>query len=249
MLLENRTAFVTGASRGIGAAIARKLASHGATVGVNYLQNREAAEAVVAQIEAGGGRAVAVQGDTRNPEQTDALVREVTSALGPIDTLVVNAAMSFPTVSFMDFAWEDFEAKLVGEISSAFNACRAVVPGMIDQGKGSIIGISSALSRQPSPGYIAHATAKSGLDAFMKSLALELGPNCIRVNVVAPGLTETDATAHIPAEIKAGMAQHIPLCRCGQPDDIAGVVALLASDEACYVTGSYIFASGGMQML
>ena len=119
---------------------------------------------------------------------------------------------------------------------------------MIEHGQGCIVGVSSVISRHPQRGFIAHAAAKSGLDAFMKTLALELAPNCIRVNVVGPGITETDATAFIPAQAKAAMAEHIPLCRCGEPDDIAGVVALLASDEACYVTGSYIFASGGMQM-
>ena len=129
MLLENRVALVTGASRGIGAASRGNSGSHGAAVGVNYLRNAEAADQVVASITAAGGRAVAVQGDTRDPEQTASMVAEATAALGPIDTLVVNAAMDFPVAPFLEFAWPDFEAKLVGELrrrsTRAKPSCRA----------------------------------------------------------------------------------------------------------------------------
>ena len=119
----------------------------------------------------------------------------------------------------------------------------------VERRRGSIVAISSTLSRQPAPGYGAHTTAKSGLDGFVKSLALELAPQGIRVNVVAPGLTETDATAHIPGEVKAMMAEHIPMRRCSVPDDIARVVAFLASDLSGYLTGAYLPASGGHLML
>ncbi len=249
MLLKDRVALVTGASRGIGAAIAKQLAKEGAAVGVNYFSSPDAAREVVQRIEKAGGRATAVRGDTRNNGEVEAMVAEVERTLGPIDILVVNASMSFPMVPFLDFKWADFEAKLIGEIGSAFHACRAVVPGMVERGHGAVIAISSTLSRHPGPGFSAHTTAKSGLDGFMKSLALELGPQGVRVNVIAPGLTETDATAHLPAEMKAGIAQQIPLGRCAVPDDIATMVTFLASDNAAYLTGAYIPACGGLLML
>lgn len=120
---------------------------------------------------------------------------------------------------------------------------------MIEQQRGCIIAVSSGLSRDPGEGFIAHSTAKSGLDAFVKSLALELGPHGIRVNVVAPGLTLTDATAQLPQEYKEASAQTIPLKRNGLPEDVAGAILLLASEEARFVTGAYLPVSGGIQML
>ena len=248
MLLKDRVALVTGASRGIGAAISKKFGEEGAAVGVNYFQSQAAADEVVQQIEAAGGRAAAIQADSRDRDQVEAMAGTVEEALGPVDILVVNASMTFPTTSFLNYEWADFEAKLVGEIASAFHICRAVVPSMAKRGGGSIIAVSSTLSRVPGHGFVAHATAKSALDSFVKSLALELGPLGVRVNTVAPGLTETDATANIPAEIKAAIEQHTPLGRCAQPDDIAGVAAFLASDLSKYITGGYIPACGGNLM-
>lgn len=249
MLLEGRTAVVTGASRGIGAATAKELARHGATVGVNYFQSEAAARRVVDEIAEERGRAVPLRADVRDPAQVEAMVEEAERALGPIDTLVINAAISFPMVPFLDIGWEDFEAKLVGELKAAFVCCKAFLPGMLALKRGSIIAISSGLSRYPGVGFCAHSTAKSGLDAFARSLALELGPKGIRVNVVSPGLTETDATAGLPVEYKAAVARSTPLGRIAIPEDVAGVVALLASDEARFVTGAYISAAGGVQML
>lgn len=249
MRLDNSVAFITGASRGIGASISRMLAGSGAAVGVNYLSNRTAADTVVDDILAAGGRAVAIQGDSRDPDDMNVAIGALEQAFGPIDTLVINAAMSFPTKPLLEIDWTDFRTKLIGEAASAFHVCRAVVPGMIKRRRGSIIAISSTLSRHPALGYSAHTTAKSGLDGFIKSLALELGPHGIRANIVAPGLTETDATAHIPNEIKAVMAEHIPLRRCSTPDDIAKVVTFLASDLSGYVTGAYLPAGGGNIML
>jgi 3-oxoacyl-[acyl-carrier protein] reductase len=249
MLLQGRIALVTGASRGIGAAAARRLAAHGAAVAVNYHQNEAAAREVVAAIAAAGGRAVAIQGDVRDPAQAEALLRRAESHLGPVDTLVLNANMSFPMAPFVDLSWEGFQQKLLGELASAFHPCKAAVPGMIQRGRGCIIAVSSGLSRQPGPGFSAHTTAKSGLDGFMKSLALELGPHGIRVNVVAPGLTETDATAFYPAAAKAAAGSRLPLGRIGQPEDVAGIIALVAADEAGYLTGQYLSAGGGGMML
>ncbi|MEF2073143.1 3-oxoacyl-ACP reductase family protein [Consotaella aegiceratis] len=245
MPLKDRVALVTGASRGIGAAIASKLAGQGAAVGVNYFTSREKAERLVQTIEEGGGKAIAVQGDTRVRDQAEAMVRDVERTLGPVDILVVNAAMSFPTTPFTEMGWTDFEAKLVGELASAFHVCQTVVPGMMQRRRGAIVAVGSTLSRTPAPGYFAHSAAKSGLDGFVKSLALELGPHGIRVNTVAPGLTETEATAHIPAEVKAAMTRHLPLGRTGKSEDVANVVAFMVSDEAAHLTGCYTPVGGG----
>ncbi len=248
MLMQDRIVLVTGASRGIGAATAKLLAEHGAAVAVNYNSSEEAAAHVVASIESAGGRAIAVRADARDREQVEAMVGEVTASLGPIDTLVANASIQFPMTPFTEYPWEAFEAKLVGELKAAFFPCRAVIPGMIERGSGCIIAISSGLSRHPGPGFCAHSTAKSGLDGFAKSLALELGPHGIRVNVVAPGLTITDATAHLPEPHKRAMAERTPLRRNGLPEDVAGAVLGLASNLAGFVTGAYLPVSGGNQM-
>ncbi|HEY3355635.1 MAG TPA: SDR family oxidoreductase [Polyangia bacterium] len=248
-MLKNRVALVTGASRGIGAATARLLAQHGAAVAVNYHQSAAAADAVVEAIRHAGGRAAAVRADARDPEQVQAMVAEVERSLGPVDTLVSNAAIGFPITPFLEYRWEDFEAKLVGELKATFTCCRAVVPGMVARRAGCIIAISSGLSRHPGHGFVAHSTAKSGLDGFVRGLALELGPHQIRVNVVAPGLTDTDATAHMPADLKEMAARMTPLKRNGLPEDIAGAVLMLASDHCRFVTGTYVPVSGGSLML
>lgn len=248
-LLRDRVVLITGASRGIGAATAKLLGQHGAAVGVNYYGSETAAVEVVESITSAGGRAVAVKADVRDPQQVDAMVQEVADTLGIIDTLVINANANFPMAPFVDYRWEDFEAKLLGELKGAFFPCKAVVPSMMEHKRGIIIAVSSRLSRHPEEGFIAHSTAKSGLDAFIKSLALELGPHGIRANVVSPGLTLTDATAQLPQEYKDASVQMVPLKRKGLPEDVAGAILLLASDEAKFITGAYLPVSGGMQML
>lgn len=248
-LMNDRVVLITGASRGIGAATAKLLGQHGAAVGVNYYGSEEAAQQVVEAIVSDGGRALAVKADVRDPQQVDAMVQQVTEAFGPIDTLVINANAGFPIAPFVDYRWEDFEAKLLGELKGAFFPCKAVVSSMIEQKRGCIIAVSSGLSRDPGEGFCAHSTAKSGLDAFVKSLALELGPHGIRANVVAPGLTLTDATARLPQEHKDASAQMVPLKRNGLPEDVAGAILLLASEEARFITGAYLPVSGGVQML
>jgi 3-oxoacyl-[acyl-carrier protein] reductase len=249
MQLKGRVVVVTGASRGIGAATARLLGHHGAAVGVNYFQSEEKARKVVADIRAGGGKAEVLKADVRDEAQVDAMAREAEKTLGTVDTLVVNASISFPIVPFLEYRWVDFEAKLTGELRAAFFCCKAFVPPMVERNAGCVIGISSGLSRHPGNGFCAHSTAKSALDSFMKSLAFELGPRGIRVNVVAPGLTDTDATAFQSKEEKEAVARMTPLRRIGLPEDIAGAVLLIASDEAQFVSGAYLPVSGGIQMI
>lgn len=249
MLMRDRVVLITGASRGIGAATAKLLGQHGAAIGVNYYSSEAAAQEVVAAIVADGGRAIAVKADAREPQQVNAMVQQVAETLGAIDTLIINANANFPIAPFTGYRWEDFEAKLVGELKGAFFPCQAVIPSMIERKGGSIIAVSSSLSRYPGEGFVAHSTAKSGLDGFAKSLALELGPHGIRVNVVSPGLTLTDATAGLPQERKDASAQMTPLRRNGKPEDIASAILLLASEEARFITGAYLPVSGGVQML
>ncbi|MEW6338124.1 MAG: SDR family NAD(P)-dependent oxidoreductase [Acidobacteriota bacterium] len=248
MHLKGQVALVTGASRGIGAATARLLAAHGAAVGVNYFRSEDAARDLVAAIEASGGRALAVKADVREPAQVQTMIERLAAAFGPVDTLVVNAAMNFPMVSFLEIPWDAFEAKLVSEVKAAFNCCRAVAPSMVERRTGSIVLVSSGLSRHPGWGFCAHSTAKSGLDAFGKSLALELGPHNVRVNVVAPGLTLTDATAFLPVDQKDALAAQTPLRRNALAEDVAGAVLFFAGPESGFVSGAYLPVSGGIQM-
>jgi 3-oxoacyl-[acyl-carrier protein] reductase len=248
-LLANRVILVTGASRGIGAATARLLAAHGAAVGVDYLRSAAAAERVVAEILAAGGRALAVRADVRVEAEVRAMVAEVERAFGPIDTLVSNAAIEFAVKPFVEYRWEEFEAKLVDELKAAFLCSQAVIPGMISRRRGCLIFVSSGLARVPGQGMSAHSTAKAGLDSFVKSLALELGQHGVRCNVVAPGLTETDATAWMAAPVKEAAAKHNPMRRIAQPEDVAGAVLAIALEEMRFVTGTWLPVCGGAQML
>lgn len=248
-LLTNRVALVTGASRGIGAATAKLMAQHGAAVGINYHSSESAAQQLVDDIAAEGGKALAVKADVTDMAQVSAMVQQVTETFGSIDTLVLNANALFKIVPFIEQQWEDFEAKLVNELKGAFYPCKAVVPSMIEQQRGCIIAVSSITSRHPNNGFSAHTTAKSALDGFVKSLALELGPCGIRVNAIAPGVTLTDALSSQSQEWKDEAAQMTPLRRNGQPEDIAGAILLLASSEAKFITGSYLMVNGGAQML
>ncbi len=247
-MLENRIVLVTGASRGIGAATARLLAQHGAAVAVNYVNNAAAADGVVRDIVNADGRAIAVQADVRILHEVENMVRTVGKRLGSIDTLVLNAHIGFPIAPFAEHSWEDFEAKVSGEMKAAFYPVKAVLPGMMASKKGCIVAVSSSVSRHPPLGASAHSAAKSALDAFMRSLALELGPAGIRVNVVAPGLTLTDNAAQLPDQVKQMVAMMTPLGRNALPADIAGAVLMLARDEAAFVTGNYVMVDGGMHI-
>lgn len=247
-LLQDKVAIVTGSSRGIGAETAKLLAAHGAKVAVNYRASRERAEQVLAEIRLHGGEGIAVEADVTERAAVDALVRETREKLGPIDILVNNAAIAFPVLPFTEYRWEDFERKIVQEMQAVFFPCQAVIPGMVRRGHGSIVNVSSGLSRNPGVGYSSHSAAKSALDALSKSLAFELGPSGVRVNVVAPGLTDTDATAFVPPQVREMIAQHTPLRRIGRPEDVAGAVLFCCVDWSRFVSGAYLPVSGGALM-
>lgn len=247
--LQGKVALVTGASRGIGAAIARDLADHNAAVVINYLRSKDKAEAIRQEISGAGGRAIAVQADVRDRGSVDRMVATAEKELGRIDILVNNANIDFPMQPFAEMSWPDIEAKLTGEIGAMVHCCQAVLPGMIEKKYGKIILISSTLSREPGFGFAAHCAAKAAVDSLARTMAHELGPAGIYVNVVGPGLTRTDATAGLPAEVFQHTAEHTPLLRVAEPQDIASVTMFLASEMSDYVTGQYIPVNGGGLML
>ncbi len=247
--LQGKVALVTGASRGIGAAAARDLADHDAAVVINYLQSKDKAEALKESIIAAGGRAIAVQADVRDRGAVDRMVARTEKELGPVDILVNNANIDFPMQPFTELSWPDVEAKLTGEIGAMVHCCQAVIPGMAAKKYGKIILVSSSLSREPGYGFGAHCAAKAAMDSLARTMAQELGPVGIFINVIGPGLTRTDATAGLPPEIFTHTAEHTPLLRVAEPDDIAGVIMFLASEMSDHITGQYLPVNGGAFML
>jgi 3-oxoacyl-[acyl-carrier protein] reductase len=248
-LLQGHVALITGASRGIGAATARLFARHGAAVAVNYHASPQRAQEVVAAIEADGGRAIAVQASVDNPTQIVAMVQEVEQQLGPIDTLVMNATAVHNNAalfgSFVESNWEAYQDVVFGELAGVYHPARVLAPLMVERKRGNLIAVSSQIARRTPSGSGAHAAGKASVEALMKVLASELGPHGIRVNVVAPGLTETDATTEALRDRFQQMSATLPLRRIAQPEDIAGAILLLATDEARYLTGNYLAAGGG----
>ena len=248
-LLQGHVALITGASRGIGAATARLFARHGAAVAVNYHVSAERAQEVVRSIETDGGRALAVQASIDNPTQILAMVKAVEQQLGPIDTLVMNATAVHDNSalfgSFLESNWEAYQDVVLGELAGVYHPARVLAPLMIERKRGNLIAVSSLIARRTPPGSGAHAAGKASVEALMKVLAGELGPYGIRVNVVAPGLTETESSTEVMSERLQQIGATLPLRRIGQPEDIAGAILLLATDEASYLTGNYLAVGGG----
>jgi amino acid adenylation domain-containing protein len=248
-LLAGKVVIVTGGSRGIGSASARLLASQGAKVAINFARTQARAQRVKELIESEGGVAELFQADVTDREQATKMVEAVREKLGKIDVVVCNAAIGFKMRSFVDYQWEDFQRKVDDELKAMFHVCKAAVPDMIERGRGSIIAVSSSMSRSWGKGFIAHSTAKSALDSFVRSLACELGPEGIRVNTVAPGLILTDATANLPPQTRDAAAGRSPLRRNGLPRDVAGAILFFASDLSVFMTGTYLPVDGGFTML
>jgi len=236
--LAGRTALVTGGSRGIGRAIAAELARAGASVIVGYRSGAEEAEAVAAEI---GGRAV--QADVSNADEARRLVEEA----GDLDILVNNAGITRDGL-LMRMSDEDWHAVLETNLGGVFHTCRAASRGMLKRRSGSIVNISSVVGVHGNPGQTNYAAAKAGIIGFTKSLARELGNRGVRANVVAPGYISTRLTEELPEELKELMLQNTPLGRFGAPEDVAGAVRFLCSDEASFITGEVLLVDGGLGM-
>jgi amino acid adenylation domain-containing protein len=248
-LLHDKVALVTGASRGIGLATALLLAEHGAKVAINYRDSEKQAQSVKEQIEAQGGTAEIFQADVTDAADVAELVAAVHRRFERIDVLVANAHINFRHRPFVDYVWSDLERKVSDELKAIFYPCQAVAPEMLRRKNGSIVAVSSSLSKRTNEGFLGQSTAKAAVDAFVRALACELGPGGVRVNTVAPGLTLTDAAFPMSAANKTAIAAKSPLRRNGVPEDIAGAVLFLASDLSRFMTGSYMPVDGGHTML
>ena len=247
--LKDKVALITGASRGIGAASAKAIANHGATVVINYIKSKDKAEELLDEIKKAGGSGMVFQADVRDQGAVNDMVESTLKEFGKIDVLVNNANINFPIRPFIELTWDQIEAKILGEMKALYNCSQAVLKDMLNRKSGKLVFVSSSLSRFPGFGFSAHAAAKSAMDSLAKVMAMELGPSGITVNVVGPGLTLTDATAGQPKEVHEQVAAITPLRRLGMPDDIAGVVLFLASSLSDYLNGEYIPVTGGSFMI
>jgi 3-oxoacyl-[acyl-carrier protein] reductase len=234
-------AFVTGASRGIGAAIARGLAADGWAVGVGYNSSADGAQAVVGEIEAAGGRALAIGGNVVEPDSIDTAFAMLEARFGPVLVLVNNAGVRADGLApQIDDA--DWDVVLDTNLTAAFRATRRAVRPMLKARYGRIVNIASVVGLRANPGQANYAASKAGLIAMTKTVAAEVARRGVTVNAVAPGLIETDMTADLNGDLLAA----IPARRAGTPDEVAACVRFLASDAAGYVTGAVLSVDGGM---
>jgi len=249
-----KVVLVTGASRGIGAEIARAFAREGATVVVNYLRNAEAAETVVAQCRAAGGDAWAVQADVGAPDAVRAMIDAIVLEAGRLDVVVNNALRHYAfdprrRTAFDALDWQDYQSQFDGAVGAAFNVCRAALPHFKRRAQGCIVNIATNLVEQPVVPYHDYTTAKAALVAFSRNLAAELGPYGIRVNCVAPGLVyPTQASGETQESFRDALIAATPLRRIARPEDVAGPVLFLACDWSGFMTGQVLFVDGGLVM-
>ena len=239
-----RTAFITGGSRGIGRAVVRRLAAEGCAVGINYLQARDQALALEAEIRAQGGHALAVQADVADRQAVGEAITRVEVAFGPISLLVNNAGIA-QQHQFQDIE-EDFWRRIFAvNVDGAFHTIQAVLPRMLHEKAGCIVNISSIWGQRGASCETAYSATKAAVIGLTRSLAMELAPSGIRVNCVAPGVIRTDMTETLGEETLASLAEETPVRRLGTPEDVAAAVAFLASEEASFITGQILTADGG----
>lgn len=244
--LQGQVAIVTGASRGIGRATALALASEGATVVVNYASSSQAADAVIAEIEAMGATAIALKADVGQAEQVEALFSATMEKYGRVDVLVNNAGIARDTL-LLRMKQEDWQAVIDLNLTGVFLCTRAASKIMLKQRSGRIVNVTSVVGEMGNPGQANYSAAKAGVIGFTKTVAKELASRGITVNAVAPGFIATDMTA----DLKAGeeILKMIPLARYGQPEEVAGLIQFLAAAPAAsYITGQVINVDGGMVM-
>jgi 3-oxoacyl-[acyl-carrier protein] reductase len=245
--LKGKVAIVTGASKGIGAGIARSLGKAGASVVVNYAASRDGADRVVAEIQAAGGKAIAVQGDVANSADVKRIFAVSKEAFGAVDVLVNNAGIyGFAPIDQANE--QDFHRQFDTNVLGIVLATKEAVAQFGDKG-GSVINVGSVVSKKGIPGASIYSATKGAVDALTRSLAVELGPRGIRVNTIAPGPVETEGThaaGMVGSDFLNGIVATTPLGRIGQPDDVAKVVVFLASDESAWLTGERLSASGGL---
>ncbi len=244
--LKDQTAIITGASRGIGRAIAHSLAAEGAKVVVNYARSEDAAAGIVKEIIDAGGNAIAIQGDVSKVEEVDNVISQTKEKFGTVDILVNNAGITRDTL-LLRMKPEDWQAVIDLNLTGVFLCTRAVSKIMLKQKRGRIINIASVAGQMGNPGQANYSAAKAGVIGFTKTVAKELAPRGITVNAVAPGFIATDMTADIKNTEE--ILKYIPLGRYGQPEEVAGMVRFLAADSAAaYITGQVFNVDGGMVM-
>jgi len=247
MLLKDQVAVVTGGSRGIGRAIALGLAGQGAKVAVIYKGSKEAADALVQEIQAKGTSAVAIQADVADYERVKAVVEEVEKVLGPVNILVNNAGMIHDDL-FVRLEPDQWNKVIQTNLGGTFNFCHAVAFSMMRRRSGRIINISSVAADYVNPGQTNYASSKGAINSFTRSLAVELAPRGVTVNALAPGFIETDMSAAVRNKAGDMIKKFIPMKRYGQPDDIANMAVFLAGPQSSYITGQVITIDGGLSL-
>ena len=239
-------ALITGASRGIGAATARLFAQEGWSVAVHYNASRAAAEQLAAELAGLGVRAVPIQADVADPEQAERLVRETEGALGPLDAVICNAGVALPQQLLTDTTADQWRRLMSVDLDGMFHTIRAAVPGLVRQKRGAIVTVSSMWGITGGSCETPYSAAKAGVIGLTRALAKELGPSGIRVNCVAPGVIDTAMNGHLTPKDLAALGEETPLCRIGQPVEVAQAIYFLASERASFITGQVLRVDGGM---